>query len=48
MEYQTRFLKNAINNVFSGSMTSLLSTLVSDNEVSQKDIDDLKRLIEDK
>lgn len=48
MEYQTRFLKNAINNVFSGSMTSLLSTLVSDNEVSQKDIDDLKRLMEEK
>ena len=48
MEYQAKFLKNALQNVFSGSMSTLVSTLVSDDTVSEEDLDGLKRLLEDK
>lgn len=46
-DYQKTFLKNAINNVFSGSVSSLVSALVDDEQVNQTELDDLKRLLEE-
>jgi BlaI family transcriptional regulator, penicillinase repressor len=46
-DYQKSFLKNAIDKVFSGSMTNLVSALVDDEKVSQDELDGLKKLLED-
>lgn len=46
-EYQKLFLNSAIHNVFSGSFSSLVSTFVSQDEVSDKELKDLKRLIDE-
>lgn len=46
-DYQKSFLKNAIANVFSGSVTSLVSALVDDEKVNQEELDELKKLLED-
>ena len=46
-EYQKTFLKNAIDKVFSGSLTSLVSALVDDDKVNQAELDELKKLLED-
>lgn len=46
-EYQRSFLKNAIDKVFSGSVTSLVSALVDDDKVNQAELDELKKLLED-
>ena len=46
-EYQQLFLKKAISNVFSGSFSSLVSTFVSQEEVSNQELENLKRLIDE-
>lgn len=46
-DYQKTFLKNAIANVFSGSVTSLVSALVDDEKVDANELDELKRLLDD-
>ena len=46
-DYQKTFLKNAIDKVFSGSVTSLVSALVGEEKVNQVEIDELKRLLEE-
>lgn len=46
-EYQKTFLKNAIDKVFAGSVTSLVSALVDDEKVNQDEIDELKKLLEE-
>lgn len=46
-DYQKAFLKNAIDNVFAGSVTNLVSALVDKEEVDQKELDDLKRLLDE-
>ncbi len=46
-DYQKSFLKNAIDKVFSGSMTNLVSAFVDDEKVSQDELDELKKLLED-
>lgn len=44
-EYQKSFIKNALDKVFSGSITSLVSTLVDDEKVNQEELDELKKLL---
>ncbi len=46
-EYQRFFLQNAIEKVFAGSVSNLVSTLVSKEKVSQNEIDELKKILED-
>lgn len=46
-EYQKRFMKNVIKNVFSGSAASMVSTLVDDEEISSDEMDAIRRMIED-
>jgi len=46
-DYQKTFLKNAIDKVFSGSLTNLVSALVDDEKVDQGELDELKKLLED-
>jgi BlaI family penicillinase repressor len=44
--YQKNFLKSAVNNVFSGSLTSLVSTLVDKDKVSNQELEQLKSLLD--
>ena len=46
-DYQKTFLKNAIDNVFSGSVRNLVSALVGDEQVNPTELDELKRLLDD-
>ncbi len=46
-DYQKTFLKNAIDKVFAGSLTNLVSALVDDEKVDQTELDELKKLLED-
>ncbi|MCP4440002.1 MAG: BlaI/MecI/CopY family transcriptional regulator [Aureispira sp.] len=46
-EYQKFFLQNAVDKVFSGSVSRLVSALVDSEKVSQGEIDDLKKLLDD-
>ena len=46
-DYQKAFLKNAIDNVFSGSVTNLVSALVDEEKVDQGELDELKRLLDE-
>lgn len=46
-DYQGTFLNNALKNVFKGSVSSLVSTLMDNSEVSDKELEELKRLIGD-
>lgn len=45
-EYQRRALGSVIRNVFSGSVTDLISTISADEQLSPGEIDELKKLIE--
>lgn len=47
-QYQVMFLKNAVKNVFAGSKSTLLSALVDDEDISNTELDVLKRLIDEK
>jgi len=44
-EYQHKFINSAVKNVFSGSLTSLVSTLVDKEEVSETELDELRSLL---
>ncbi len=44
-KYQQFALKNMIDTVFSGSMTGMVSTLLSHDKVSQDQVDALKEMI---
>lgn len=46
-EYQKRFLNNAVSHVFSGSLASLVSTLVDETNISDSDLEELKSIIEE-
>jgi len=46
-QYQKRHLHNVLNNVFAGSTKGLVSALLSEKAVSQEDLADLKKLIEE-
>ncbi len=47
-DYQGTFLHNALENVFDGSIQSLVSALVDNDQISVKELDELKKLIESK
>ena len=45
-DYQKRLMKNVLESVFSGSVTSLVSTLVDDKKLSGTEIDEIKKMID--
>jgi predicted transcriptional regulator len=47
-EYQTNFLDNTINNLFAGSFSSLVSTFVNKDNISDNELEALKKLIDAK
>lgn len=47
-EYQEEFLDNAIDNIFAGSFSSLISTFVDKKEISSAELEMLKALIDEK
>lgn len=46
-EYQKRFMKNVLKNVFSGSVTNMVSTLVDNEEISSDEMDEIRKMIDD-
>jgi len=46
-DYQKFFLQNAIEKVFSGSASNLVSALVGDEEVSEDELDEMKKLLDE-
>ncbi|MEL7534964.1 MAG: BlaI/MecI/CopY family transcriptional regulator [Bacteroidota bacterium] len=46
-KYQKRLLKNVMENVFSGSLTGMVSSLLDDNQLSAKELEDIKSMIEE-
>lgn len=45
--YQKRLVKNVLNNVFAGSVSSMISTLVDTEEISNQEMEDLRNMIDD-
>lgn len=45
-KYQKRVMTNVLNNVFAGSVSSMISSLVDEKELSESEIEELKTLIE--
>jgi len=45
-KYQKLFLKNAVENVFAGSTSTLITALVDNKSISDGDLEELKHLIE--
>jgi predicted transcriptional regulator len=45
--YQKRLLRNVMDNVFSGSLTGMVSSLLDQNSVSEHELQALKDLIEE-
>lgn len=46
-DYQKRLLENVVQNVFSGSVSSLVSALVDTEEVSNDELEAIQQLIND-
>lgn len=44
-DYQGTFLNNALKNVFKGSASTLVSTLMDNDKISDEELEELKRLI---
>ena len=47
-EYQTDFLDNAVDSLFAGSFSTLVSTFVDKDDISASELAALKQLIEEK
>ncbi|MCB9231453.1 MAG: BlaI/MecI/CopY family transcriptional regulator [Bacteroidia bacterium] len=47
-QYRSRLLNNVVENAFSGSLSSLVSTLVDNKEISDQELADLRNLIDQK
>ena len=45
-KYQKRLMRNVLDNVFSGSLKTMVSTLVSDDSLSDNELEELKDLID--
>ncbi len=45
-DYQKGFMRNTLDRVFGGSVSALLSTLVSNEQISEEEINELKKLLE--
>lgn len=46
-DYQKRHVRNVLNNVFSGSVSSMISSLVGNESLSPDELDDLRKMIDD-
>lgn len=46
-KYQQKLVRNVLDNVFSGSLTGMVSSLINQEQVSSDELDALKKLIED-
>lgn len=46
-KYQKRLLKNVMDNVFSGSVTGMVSSLLSQKKLSDKELNEIKQLLTD-
>ncbi len=46
-DYQKRHVRNVLDNVFAGSVSTMISTLVDNEDLSQGEIADLRRMIDD-
>lgn len=44
-DYQGTFLNNALTNVFKGSVSTLVSTLMDHDKISDEELEELKRMI---
>ena len=44
-DYQKNHIQNVLENVFSGSATSLISALVSEQSISKEELDEIQSLI---
>ena len=45
--YQQRLLKNVMDNVFAGSLTGMVSSLLSQEKLSDKEVSKIKQLLAD-
>ncbi|HHG83789.1 MAG TPA: BlaI/MecI/CopY family transcriptional regulator [Bacteroidetes bacterium] len=45
--YQKRLMKNVLTNVFAGSVTSMVSTLVDNSELSSNELEEIKKMIDE-
>jgi predicted transcriptional regulator len=45
-DYQKKFIRNIVDNVFSGSVSSLISTLVTQEDLEEKELERIKKLLE--
>lgn len=46
-EYQKRLVRNVLKNVFAGSISSMISTLVDNEKISDGEMDDLRKMIDE-
>ncbi len=46
-EYQNNLMKSVLQNVFSGNVTSMVSTLVDDEDISSKELDAIRKMIDE-
>lgn len=46
-EYQKNLMKSVLENVFAGSVTSMVSTLVDNEKISNEELDAIRKLIDE-
>jgi BlaI family transcriptional regulator, penicillinase repressor len=46
VDYQRRFMKSALESVFAGSVTDMVSTLVGNESLSETELDEIRRMID--
>ncbi len=46
-EYQKNLMKNVLQNVFAGDVTSMVSTLVDNEQISSTELDAIRKLIDE-
>jgi predicted transcriptional regulator len=45
--YQKRLMKNVLENVFSGNVTNMVSTLIDDENISSTEFDAIRKMIDE-
>ena len=46
-EYQKNLMKSVLQNVFSGNVTTMVSTLVDNEDISSKELDAIRKMIDE-
>ncbi|MEY3441887.1 MAG: hypothetical protein RLZZ519_168 [Bacteroidota bacterium] len=46
-EYQKNLMKSVLHNVFSGNVTTMVSTLVDNEDISSKELDAIRKMIDE-